>query len=99
MNHLSEEQLIELYYDEQQPEAARHLDACSDCARDYRTLAGDLADMKPAHVPARDQSYPDQVWAAIADRLPPLVPQKRTWFRRPLWIGLAAAAACSMLIV
>jgi hypothetical protein len=98
MNHLSEEQLIELYYKKDNPEAARHLDACSACARAYQALQADLADLKPADTPARDENYGVQVWNSIADRLPAYTREKRPWFRRPLWIGLSAASACVLLV-
>lgn len=98
MNHLSEEQLIELYYSRSGPEAARHLDACSACARAYEALQADLADLKPVEAPARDEHYGQQVWQSIADRLPSYASPKRVWFRQPLWIGLSAASICALLI-
>lgn len=98
MNHLSEEQLIELYYSEDGPEAARHLDTCSACARNYEALQGDLGDMKPVQPPARSETYGLQVWESIADRLPTYAPPKMHWFLQPVWLGLSAAAACALLV-
>jgi hypothetical protein len=98
MNHLSEEQLIELYYSKDGPEAARHLDACGECARAYEALQADLVDLQPAPEPARDENYGRQVWAAIADGLPAYARPRTPWFRRPLWVGLSAACACALLI-
>jgi hypothetical protein len=102
MNHLSQEELIELYYSEDGPEAARHLDACTECARDYEALQADLADLKAVDPPARPEDYGEQVWRSISGQLPAYVERRRaffrgTWLRRPLWIGLAAAGACVLL--
>ena len=97
MNHLSEEQLIELYYDDG-AETGRHLDTCADCARAYEALRADLADLTPTNVPARDEDYGQQVWASIADRLPVYASPRETWFLRPVWLAFGAAAACAMLV-
>lgn len=97
MNHLSDEQLIELYYSEDGPQAAHHLDACAQCARAYEALRSDLADMKPVEPPLRDEGYGRQVWESIAHRLPVYAPQTRPWFQRPLWLSLGAATACALL--
>lgn len=98
MNHLSEEQLLELYYSKDHPEAARHLDACTTCADAYEALQADLADLKPVDSPTRDENYGVQVWDAIAHLLPAYARQRKQWFARPLWIGLSAASACILLI-
>ncbi len=98
MNHLSEEQLIELYYSEDGPEAAHHLNTCSECARNYEALQADLGDMKPVQPPSRDETYEQQVWESIADRLPAYTQPKKDWGLRPLWLGFSAAAACALLV-
>ena len=113
MHHLSEEQLIELYYgldgyglDGQDGpetshglEAARHLNECLACAKAFDALQADLADMRPVAVPRRDGAYGRQVWEEIADRLPAAALRKKLWFRQPLWVGLMASAACALLVV
>ncbi|HEY6490340.1 MAG TPA: hypothetical protein VIY99_14540 [Terracidiphilus sp.] len=99
MNHLSEEQLIELHDHEDSPDAARHLDSCSECARAYEALRADLADLTSAAVPPRDAHYGEHVWQAIADRLPVYAQAPNPWYRRPLWLGMCSAAACSVLVV
>ncbi|HUD55345.1 MAG TPA: hypothetical protein VMR02_08970 [Terracidiphilus sp.] len=109
MNHLSQEELVELYYSEDGPEAARHMDACSECAREYEALQADVADMKAVDPPSRPQNYGEQVWNSISGQLPvyarprrPLfqrILSKQAWFRqRPLWIGLSVAATCALLV-
>lgn len=99
MNHLNEEQLTELYYHQEDPEAARHLDSCSECARDYEALRSDLADLQSVDPPLRDADYGEHVWQAIADRLPVYATATIPWYRRPLWLGMCSAAACAVLVV
>lgn len=98
MKHLSEEQLMELYYSEEGPEVVRHLDTCLDCARAYEALQADLADMKPVQPPPRSEAYGQLVWASIADRLPIYAPSKKRWILHPLWLSLGAATACALLV-
>ena len=99
MKHLTEEQLIDLYYSEEGPEVARHLDVCAACARAYEGLQGDLADLKPLEPPVRSGDYGEQVWRGIENALAPLHPvTRRPWHRQGLWIGLCSAAACSLLV-
>jgi hypothetical protein len=98
MNHLSEEDLAELYYSEDGSEAARHLDACTECARAYETLRADLADMKTVNPPARSENYGEEVWRSIESQLPAYIGRPRSWLMQPWWIGLSAAAACALLV-
>jgi hypothetical protein len=98
MNHLSEEQLIELYYSQDGPEVARHLDTCSECARAYEALQSDLADMRPIEPPVRDANYGEQVWQSVYPSLPVYTIAQRPWYRQGLWLGLSSAAACGLLV-
>ncbi|MGO9937820.1 MAG: hypothetical protein ACLPH3_09115 [Terracidiphilus sp.] len=113
MNHLSQEELIDLYYSEDGPEAARHLDECKECSRVYEALEADLADIKAVDPPARPETYGEHVWHSISGQLPAYPGHRRPWFgriwfgriwsgqiwfRQPLWIGLTAAGACALLV-
>jgi hypothetical protein len=98
MKHLTEEQLIDLYYNEPSPESKRHLDTCDECADAYQALRSDLADMRSVEPPPRSAKYGEQVWQSISDSLPANGPARRTWYRRNLWLGLSAAAACGLLM-
>lgn len=107
MNHLSQDELIELYYREDAPEGARHMDTCSECARKYEALQADLADMKALDPPFLPENYGEMVWNSISGQLPvhaglrrPLfqrVLPRQSWLRQPLWIGLSVAATCALL--
>ena len=107
MNHLSQDELIELYYREDAPEGARHMDTCSECARKYEALQADLADMKALDPPFLPENYGEMVWNSISGQVPvhaglrrPLfqrVLPRQSWLRQPLWIGLSVAATCALL--
>lgn len=104
MEHLSEEQLIELYYGQIRgakgsTPGSRHLGMCSACTRAYEGLRTDLGDLRPLAVPSRSDAYGRQVWETIADRLPSFASPKRPWYRQTLGIGLMATAACAFLVV
>jgi len=98
MKHLNEEQLVELYYSQNGPEAARHLDGCTECARAYEALQSDLGDMKSVDPPPRSAVYGEQVWHAIAHHLPAYADPPKPWYRQRIWLGLSAAAACTLLV-
>jgi hypothetical protein len=98
MNHLNEEQLIALYYSEDGPESARHLEGCGQCARAYEALQADLADVGSFDPPSRGADHGEQVWRSIEGRLPIYAGQPKAWYRRGLWIGLSSAAACALLV-
>ena len=100
MKHLTEEELIESFYGENEGGAARgkHLKRCAACAQAYAALQGDLAGAS-AEPPARDASYGERVWQSIAPLLPVYTARKRSWLRLGSWQGLAYAAACALLVI
>jgi len=96
MRHLSEDELVLLYYGEaQRPERVeQHLDACEACAAAYRAIAGTLSLVTPPDPPARDERYGLEVWQRIRLDLPV---QELPWWvpwRRPVLVG-----AVTLLIV
>lgn len=96
MMHLSEEDLILLYYGEPgAPAHARaHLADCSDCARQARSLAALLNECKnwPATEPA--PGFETRLWRGIAARLP----EKSTGRPRFRLFAVAAALACLVVV-
>ena len=100
MKHLSEEELIEHYYEEsgRGADAERHLKACSACARCFAELRRDLDGVKRLAPPARGEGYGEQVWQSIRGSLPVYEKPSRTWLGQ-LWKPLTWAAACALLIV
>lgn len=101
MKHLSDEELIEHYYEESArgADAERHLKACAACARSFAELRRDLDGVKPPAPPARGEGYGEQVWQSIRGSLPIYEGPRRTWTLAQLWKPLTLAGACALLIV
>ncbi len=69
--HLSEEQLVELYYGDlaEGREATAHLDSCKACGDDYRQLRAMLEMVKEAPVPERGPEYGREVYVRLLPML------------------------------
>ena len=101
MNHLTEEQLIEHYYEEspQPARIAHHLRECNGCAEAYAELRSDLDAIEPIAAPARDAGHGEQVWQSIRNFVPVYQQkQQRLSQRFSNLKGLSFATACSLLI-
>src|SRR6202789_1476929 len=101
MNHLTEEQLIEHYYEEspQPARIVRHLRECNGCAEAYAALRSDLDAIDPIAAPARDASHGEQVWQSIRNFVPIYQQkQQRLSQRFSNLKGLSFATTCSLLI-
>ena len=95
MRHLTEEELVEKYYGAAAPESGTHLKECEECAAAFAVLQADLAAMRPAEAPERDENYGERMWGRVEGALP-----ARGVARRPRpawWRGLAYAAGCAVL--
>ena len=102
MKHLKEEHLILYFYGEgaarDAAAAEEHLAACADCRGQLAALKRDLAAVESATpaVPAREDSYSEEVWSRVAPRLnqrPEPAFDWRAWFHMPrvAWAGAMAA--------
>jgi hypothetical protein len=98
MNHLSEEQLILLYYGEEPdaPGAEMHLDECAECRELYGSLQRVLNVVDTLPVPARSPEYGAEVWQRIEHRLPA---RRRLVLPAPWRWAAAAVALASLLVV
>jgi hypothetical protein len=102
MNHLKEEQLVDLRYgglvDAQLRKACEeHLAACAACRSEYQALERVLAAVDAAPVPERDEYYGARVWQHIRPRL-----EERRGWDWTAWFAprrLAAVSAVAALIV
>ena len=101
MNHLTEEQLIEHYYEEspQSAHIVHHLRECNRCAETYAALRSDLDAIEPIAAPARDAGHGAQVWRSIRDVVPPYQQKQQRLLQRFSSLkGLSFATARSLLI-
>jgi len=104
MNHLTEEQLIEHYYrdEEDRTTVEGHLATCPPCQESYQSLAHMLEAVSDLPVPERGEGYGREVYARILPKLEMQQPAKagfdwRSWFRLPA-LATAGALASLMLI-
>jgi hypothetical protein len=98
MNHLTEEQLVEHYFDEgaNRVVVETHLRICSRCEQVYEELSNALAVRSP-EPPSRQHGYGKQLWKSIEAPLRsyPAI-SKRRYFS---WPRLAFAGACLLGLV
>jgi hypothetical protein len=97
MNHLSEEDLILLYYAE--PGAPRHAKAhlleCAECRTAAAALAQSLTLCSDLAVPERSVDFGHDVWTRLVPAIGLQPEPKRIW-RMPVWL---TASALAMLLV
>lgn len=95
MTHCSDDDLVLLYYGEEDRHGA-HVSSCGECGERYRALTSMLAGMASDAVPERGPQYGLEVWQRIRHRLPAREP----WWRLtpPLQWALAAAAAAVLIV-
>lgn len=85
MDHVSEDQLVLLYYGEPGVDEVRaHVEACADCRTEYQALQRLLNTMDAGSVPERDADYGRRVWATVS---------ARARVRRYAWRTFGALAA------
>ncbi len=103
MEHLTEEQLIEHYYrdDEDCVAVEGHLASCTPCQESYQSLAHALEAVSDLPVPERGCGYGREVYARLLPTLEAQQPVRaqfnwRSWFRLP---ALATAGALASLLM
>jgi hypothetical protein len=94
MTHLSDDQIISMYYDGVAPEARNHLDGCSQCRLAFERTRTLLDEARDYPVPDRPASYGGEVWTRLLPRLPAPAP-RRAWMR---WWTVAPALAAMLAI-
>jgi hypothetical protein len=94
MNHPTQQQLTDAYYDGVHPELRQHLTDCDDCRSNFESLR-DLLDLVSNYpVPERGASYGHEVWA----RLLPHLPARKQQFRWLRWRTIAPALAALLAV-
>jgi hypothetical protein len=105
--HLSEEQLIELYYGDLQDGAGAHahLAGCQTCAGGYRQLVHLLEIVKEAPVPERGEEYGREVYLRLLPMLEENAARPENWSFASSWRTFVrgwswtGATALAMLLV
>jgi len=92
-NHLSEEQLLDIYYGDA-PEGTRcHIEECAECRAGLLKLSRLLDEIRGAvPVPQRNATYGREVWARLEPRL-----AKPSFWHRP-WIPAGAGVSVLFLV-
>jgi hypothetical protein len=98
MKHLSDEELVELYYGEGEGAAKAHVKACHECVAQFTELKQSLDAMRSIEVPARSGQYGERVWEALEPRLIPYERKTRGWFGWPQWRAATLVLGCAMLL-
>lgn len=88
MNHLSEQELLDWYYEELPDVRRQHLADCPECRAELERMSELLDEVRNVPVPSRNANYGREVWA----RLEPKLPVRKPWWRRT-WVLAPAAAA------
>lgn len=91
MNHLSEEELTDAYYQRLRPQ---HLNTCPECKAAFERWSELLGGLPEYPVPGRGPNYGAEVWKRMLPRLAPVKARSR-WMR---WWTLAPALATLLLI-
>lgn len=98
MKHLSEDELIELYYGEGASAANTHLHACRECSTQYAEFKRSLDAVRPVAVPHRSAQYGERVWQSLEPQLIPYQKTKLGWSRWLHWRAAVLAVGCAMLL-
>lgn len=94
MNHATEQQLVDAYYDHGGP-VRQHLDECPECSAAFERLKDHLDAVRELPVPHRGPGYGGEVWTRLLPHLPPARKRRvwfRSWFLAPAFAALLAIA-------
>lgn len=98
MKHLSEDELIELYYAEGTSAANAHLRVCRECSARYGEYKQGLDAIRPAPVPQRNPDYGESVWQTLKPQLIPYQKNTAGWRSRAAWRPAALLLGCVVLL-
>ncbi|HXS77388.1 MAG TPA: hypothetical protein VN753_14510 [Terracidiphilus sp.] len=98
MKHLSEEEQLDIYYEEGSEAAKAHLKACRECSTEYAKFKRSLDAIKPEAIPQRGPEYGDRVWQALRPQLIPYEKKTARWRGWSWWKTVTAAAVCVALL-
>ena len=102
MKHLTEEQLVEQYFEEANGSLSarhqQHLAECTECAAAYARLKNDLTSARRMELPERGTDYGEQMWQRVAPLVRELPLERVRGPRFAFWRGLSYAAGLVGLV-
>jgi hypothetical protein len=101
MTHLSEEELIALYYGESanDGDARRHLNLCRECWTQFGELEQVLGGIRPPAVSQRGAEFFERVWQGLRPALTPYdCSERRGWRIWMRWKTVGLVTACALLL-
>lgn len=99
MKHLSDDELIELYYGEAPSAISAHEQACRECSARFAELQQSLNAFRSAQMPRRGADYGEAVWARLQAQLVPYEKQQQAgWRGWAQWRPALVALGCVLLL-
>ncbi len=94
MNHLADEQLLDVFYGDANTGAREHLENCTECRTRFRQIETTLESLREYPVPERTDSYGAEVWSRIAPQM-----QTARSIRKWFWAWTVAPALAAVLAI
>jgi len=98
MTHLSEDELVELYYGEGASGADVHLKACRECSVQFARVKRSLDAIEPVKAPQRSADYGERVWQRLQPQLIPYQKKAAGWQFWAGWRAAALLAGCAVVL-
>lgn len=98
MNHVGDEEMVELYYGEGTNVSEAHVKACRQCAAQYAELKRNLDAIGSEPVPPRSAAYGDRVWESLGTQLIPYEKKAPGWRILTNWRAAATLMGCAILL-
>ena len=98
MNHLREDELLDLYYGEETGEAAAHVKACRECSAQFSKFKRSLDAIESTPVPQRSADYGDRVWETLRPRLNPYEKKSAGWRSWMHWRAAGLLVGCAVVL-
>ncbi|MGA8162876.1 MAG: hypothetical protein WA374_04795 [Acidobacteriaceae bacterium] len=98
MKHLSEDELIELYYGEAAGGVAAHEQACRECSTRFAELRQSLDAIRSAPPAPRGAEYGERVWKSLQPLLAPYERKPAGWRGWAQWRPALVALGCVLLL-
>jgi hypothetical protein len=98
MNHLGDEEMIDLYYGEGTSASEAHVKGCRQCSTQFADLKSSLDAVSPAAVPQKGTDYGDRVWQKLEPVLIPYQKKAAGWWIWTNWKAAIAVAGCAIVL-